>query len=137
MFKKRTVLNKLNWKMTLNASTSVRKKSFYRKCNMFLKWQFLGENYFFSLEKELGYNLNSWDIKRKFSINKIENEYEYYFFYWECKNEGGEIQQKNLAFGSCKYFILFFAAYLLTSMFCNFFHQWFNREKSWCCRAIT
>ena len=116
----------------------VRKKSFYRKCNyVFLNGNSCVRIIFLSLEKELGYNLNSWEIERKFSINKIENEYEYYFFYWECKKRRGKNQQKILAFGACKYFILFFAAYLLTSMYCKIFHQWFNTEKSWCCRAIT
>ena len=64
------------------------KKSFYRKSNVF----FLNGNYcvrisnsdlfsFLSLEKEPGHYLNSWEIERKFSINKIKNEYEYYYFH--------------------------------------------------------
>ena len=52
----------------------------------------LGGELFFNLEKELGYNLNSWEIERKFSITKlkmnitssIEN----------AKKKGGKISKK-------------------------------------------
>ena len=53
MFKK-SELNELYSKMTLNASTRVRKKNhFIENVMCVFKWQFLGENHFLILKKNL------------------------------------------------------------------------------------